>query len=257
MNDSSHTREQLNEIAEAVGERNGWDFSRMQTERDRVPWEYLEIVPRYLRTTDAVLDIGTGGGEKLLTLSQYFEHGIGIDPDPDMIRTARETGSSQSTVAFEEMGAENLGFPDATFDVVLTRHAPIHVPEVTRVLKPGGYFVSQQVGVRNMANIRRAFRTGSDIEYDDEYRSWIDGFTSYGCRITATGTYDVNYWVKNISSLVFWFRAIAGAKEVPAEFSIDRHWQIINRIVSDYSDSRGVRTNEHRTLLIAQKPELG
>ena len=238
MNDSSHTREQLNEIAEAVGERNGWDFSRMQTERDRVPWEYLEIVPRYLRTTDAVLDIGTGGGEKLLTLSQYFERGIGIDPDPDMIRTARENGLSQSNVSFEEMGAEDLGFPDAALDVVLARHAPIHVPEVTRVLKPGGYFLTQQIGAHNMANIRRAFRTGSYIEYDDEYGSCIDAFTRYGCRIIATGAYDINYWVKGIASLVFWFKAIAGANEVPTDFSIDRHRQIINRIVSDYSDSR-------------------
>lgn len=53
--------EELKAIADSVGELHGWDFSRMRTDRDPMPWDYAEIVRGYLRPTDHVLDIATGG----------------------------------------------------------------------------------------------------------------------------------------------------------------------------------------------------
>ncbi len=251
---ADYTYQQLRDIAATVGDRSGWDFSRMQTEREPVPWDYMEIVPRYLQRSDAILDVGTGGGEKLIAFSQSFGTGVGIDPDPEMIGAARENGAAHPNVTFVEMGAETLAFSEATFDVVLTRHAPVCVPEVVRVLKPGGYFVTQGIGAQNMANIREAFGTGSGVQYDEEFRSSIEEFTRLGCRIVATGFYNVRYWVKDIPSLIFWFKAIAGANEVPEGFSIDRDWQAVSRIIAEHSSPGGVLTNEHRTLLVAQKP---
>jgi SAM-dependent methyltransferase len=256
MENSNYTYEQLKDIASSVDDRRGWDFSRMKTEREPVPWEYLEIVPRYLKQTDSVLDVGTGGGEKLLFFSQYFERGVGVDPDPEMIRAARENGAAQSSVTFVEMGAEPLEFPDASFDVVLNRHAPVFVPEVVRVLKPGGYFVTQQVGAKNMDNIRQEFGTGSGVRYAEEHQACIDNLVRHGCRIVTTGDYNVHYWVKDIPSLIFWFKAIAGANPVPEGFSIDRDWQTVRQIISKYWTSSGVLTNEHRNLLIAQKGSM-
>ncbi len=132
---------------------------------------------------------------------------------------------------------------------------PVSVPEVVRVLKPDGYFVSQQAGPNNRANIRQAFDTGSGTRYADDERARIDAFTRPGCRIVATAAYDVRYWVRDIASLIFWFGAIAGANEVPADFSIDRHWRVFQRIIAEYGTPKGVLTNEHRTLLVEQKPQ--
>ncbi len=257
---AEHTRDWLRSVAASVDDRRGWDFSRMQTEREPVPWDYMEVAPHYLKPTDAVLDIGTGGGEKLLAFSPHFEMGVGIDPDPEMIRVAQENGARQPNVTFTEMGAEALAFPDSTFDVVLARHAPTVVPEAVRVLKPGGYFVTQQVGAENMANIREEFGTrrahrgtGPRALHNDDHRARVDGLIKNGCRIVATGAYNVHYWVKDIPSLIFWFKAIAGGNEVPDGFTIDRDWQTVNRIITRYSTANGVLTNEHRTLLIARK----
>ncbi len=61
--------EGLRRIAESVGERSGWDFSRVRDERDPVPWDYSEVVRRYLRPEDRVLDVGTGGGEIFIELA--------------------------------------------------------------------------------------------------------------------------------------------------------------------------------------------
>jgi len=55
------------------------------------------------------------------------------------------------------MYARHLRFSDGSFDVVLNRHAPTEVAEIVRVLRPGGVFITQQVGRRNTENIHSVF----------------------------------------------------------------------------------------------------
>ena len=43
---------------------------------------------RYLRSSDVVLDVGTGAGERLRDLAPSFGRGLGIDTDPGMVRLA-------------------------------------------------------------------------------------------------------------------------------------------------------------------------
>ena len=48
----------------------GWDFSYLdgRLEEGILPWDYKEMVLKYLDPRFQLLDIGTGGGEFLLTL---------------------------------------------------------------------------------------------------------------------------------------------------------------------------------------------
>lgn len=228
----------------------------MSTEIDPVPWDYAEVVARYLRPTDTVLDIGTGGGERLLALSDRYGSAVGVDSDPVMIQVARINAQTTTNVQFEIARAEQLTpLGDRTFDVVLTRHAPIHVPELDRHTKPGGYFISQGIGVRNMANIRHAFNTGSGTRYADELQSTLTAFSQRGWRLVATGEYDVRYWVHDVPSLIFWFKAIAGTNEVPDDFDVATHHDVINTLIQKVVIDRGILTNEHRTLVVVQKPD--
>lgn len=244
---------ELRELSDSVGDRHGWDFSRMAVEREPVPWDYLDVVSRYLQPRDSVLDIGTGGGERLLSLADRFHTAVGVDPDPAMVAAAREHGRHVSHVSFLTMGAGRLELDDDSFDVVLTRHAPTYVPELNRVTKPGGLFICQGVGARNMSNIREAFETGSGTLYDEEEEAVIAELVTRDWRILATASYDVRYWVKDPASLIFWFKAIAGANEVPADFSVSRHAKVINSLIARFASDQGMLTNEARTLLIARK----
>ena len=83
------TLDELKQIVQEVGELKGWDFSRVRIGRDPVLWNYVDVVRQYLRPTDRVLDIGTGGGEIFFSLASYFGEGVGIDMDPEMIETAQ------------------------------------------------------------------------------------------------------------------------------------------------------------------------
>ncbi len=53
----------------------------------------------------------------------------------------------------------------------------------------------------------------------------------------------------DVESLVFWLKAAP----LPEDFDVERHWRAVDRIITDYSTERGIKTNEHRELLIARK----
>jgi hypothetical protein len=41
---------------------------------------------------------------------------------------------------------------------------------------------------------------------------------------------------------------------VPPDFDIERHWQQIDYLLTEYATPRGTETNEHRELLIVRAP---
>ncbi len=43
----------------------GWEFSHIEgkVKEDELPWNYKHIIQKYLKSTDKILDIDTGGGE--------------------------------------------------------------------------------------------------------------------------------------------------------------------------------------------------
>ncbi|MEV4704064.1 class I SAM-dependent methyltransferase [Actinoplanes sp. NPDC049316] len=93
----------------------------------------------------AALDLQTGGGEVLATV-----------PEPPRVLIAVEAWRPNVPVAarnLRPLGASvveagnSLPFRDAVFDLVVSRH-PVRTPwdEVARVLRPGGTFLTQQIG---------------------------------------------------------------------------------------------------------------
>ena len=102
----------------------------------------LEPVP-----TDRALDVGTGGGHAALALAPAVASVAAIDPTPEMLavasRLAVERGAAN--VTFTRAAAGALPFPDASFDVAISRFSVHHWPqpdrafrEMRRVVRPGG-----------------------------------------------------------------------------------------------------------------------
>jgi SAM-dependent methyltransferase len=208
------------------------------------------------------LDVGTGGGEIFLQLAPHFGTGVGIDHNPEMIRVARANTppAVRGRVSFEPMEAEALSFPDAAFETVLNRHASVFAGEVARVLRPGGHFVSQQVGDRNTQRLFDAFGWGSNGAHwaadrarrgrpPQDRASLTEAFARAGCAVVAWGEYDVRYFFQDVASLVFFLKSAP----FPEDFDPDRHWRPLAELVDAARTPRGIETNEHRTLLVARK----
>ena len=131
----------------------GWDFSHMvgRYTVEPLPWDYSQVVKEFLRPGVRLLDMGTGGGEFLLTLGHpYALTSVTEGWAPNLALCKKRLGPLGITVREYDSEKEMpLPFPDGSFDLVLSRHESYHLPEVRRVLKKGGFFVTQQVGGEN------------------------------------------------------------------------------------------------------------
>jgi SAM-dependent methyltransferase len=95
----------------------------------------------------SVLDVATGTGVVALTARLLGARVTALDLTPELLRRARENAAIAEVedVAWHEGDAEDLPFPDASFDVVLSQFGHMFAPrpevatrELLRVLKPGG-----------------------------------------------------------------------------------------------------------------------
>lgn len=106
-----------------------------------------------IKSGDKVLDVGCGTGNLTLTARKYAGpsgSAYGIDASPEMIEVARKKVKHNDGGTVFDVGLiENIGFPEATFGVVICRLVIHHLPddlkrqgfaEILRVLKPGGVF---------------------------------------------------------------------------------------------------------------------
>ncbi len=251
MIETSHTR--LAEICADLGELDGWDFSHMNTERAPTPWNYDEIVSAHLRSDSLLLDLGTGGGEILLSLATECAKAGGIDSSESMISAANRNldRSNATNVTFLLMDNFETGFSDCTFDVITNRHAGFSELEVDRILKPGGLFITQQVGRNNTLNVLAAFDWTPDsfgVGYWDQ--SWQEEIQNMGYEVVTSEQYDVDYWFCDIQSLLFWLKSVP----LLAPFDLDRHFRNVERLIASAWSAKGLKTNEHRKLLVARKP---
>ena len=113
---------------------------------------WLHEIERFLpegRSLD-ILDVGTGTGFFAVLLAQQGHRVEGIDLTPAMLEEARTLAKQRNLdITFREMDAQNLAYPDDTFDVVISRNLTWTLPDPERayaswfrVLKPGGVLLN-------------------------------------------------------------------------------------------------------------------
>jgi SAM-dependent methyltransferase len=99
-----------------------------------------------LRAGERVLDVACGNGNAALAAARRFCQVTGIDYVPELLDRARQRAHAEGLEAtFNEGDAEDLPFPDASFDVVLSTCGAMFAPdqeqtaaELLRVCRPGG-----------------------------------------------------------------------------------------------------------------------
>lgn len=110
----------------------------------------LEIQKYLPKRKLKILDVGCGSGFFTILLGKQGHEVLGTDLTPDMITKSRELAKEEGIdCRFEIMDAENLDFPDETFDVVISRNLTWTLPDAghayeewCRVLKKGGILLN-------------------------------------------------------------------------------------------------------------------
>ena len=138
---------------------------------------WLHEIERFLpegRSLD-ILDVGTGTGFFAVLLAQQGHRVEGIDLTPAMLEEARTLAKQRNLdITFREMDAQNLAYPDGTFDVVISRNLTWTLPDPERayaswfrVLKPGGVLLN--FDAEYAAHVRSHSVQNSKVAPDSPY----------------------------------------------------------------------------------------
>lgn len=143
----------------------GWDFSRLDGRMwsAEPPWDFEGLCAAAMRGAGRVLDLGTGGGERLIRLLASL-------PEPRPQVTATEGWAPNIPVATRNLAPygvdvlphdpetdPSLPLPAASVDLVMNRHEAIDAAEVAHVLRRGGVFLTQQVDGTELPELREIF----------------------------------------------------------------------------------------------------
>lgn len=202
-----------------------------------------------------MLDIGTGGGEVLLSIAEEALLLVGNDLAQGMIETAQynlQATGGHSNVRFLHMDAEKLNFPDHFFNVISSRHSGFSASEVFRVLTQGGVFLTQQVSEHDKFNISEAFGRGQSrgIQPGTLMERYKHELQTAGFHDIQAREYNVVEHYATPEDLMF---LLTHAPIIPDFGKVDTDFERFQQFVNEHHDEKGIRTNSARFMITARK----
>jgi SAM-dependent methyltransferase len=232
---------------------SGWNFSFM-SERWResaLTWDYGQIVRARLPHASSLLDMGTGGGERLSALQPLPRLTCATEDYPPNVPVAQARLAPLGVALVEAASEERLPFADGAFELVINRHASYLPPELLRILRPGGTFITQQVGDQDNLQLNTlldAPAPADDADWNLLYATHAlaqAGFAIVDQREEFPATV-----FADIGAVVFYLRVISW--QIPG-FSVesyrDRLWALHRRM----QEQGGLVIQSHRFLIEARK----
>ncbi|GIP30185.1 methyltransferase [Paenibacillus sp. J23TS9] len=237
-----------------VGRMNGWDFSRLNVTVEGAAWDFYDEVISLCKPGDILLDIGTGGGESLLSISDSALLLVGIDHSKGMMETAANNldKSARSNVRFLQMEASQLQFPPDFFNMISCRHSEFYAGEAARVLGSDGVFLTQQVSEHDKMNLKQAFGRGQAWESRKGTLKarYITELKEAGFSRIQSLEYNATEYYQTPEDLVFLLKY---TPIVPDFGQNEMDFQILRQFIEEHQSEKGIRTNSERFMIIARK----
>ena len=232
----------------------GWDFSYLdgRWESECLSWDYARIVNKYKRNTDILLDMGTGGGEFILKLGHPY-HLISVTEgwEPNLLLCKERLEPLDITVRC--VGDDDkLEYPNEQFDLVINRHESFDVAEVYRVLKPGGYFITQQVGGQNDRDLVEKLLGDIPLPFPNHNLMHnAEILKNVGFTILEQMEEMTEMKIFDLGAVVYFAKQCVW--EFP-DFSVNKYFKKLKAIGEEINQKGYLSNKEHRFLIVARKP---
>lgn len=239
---------------EEIAYIHGWDFSHIDgryAEGNDLPWDYRAVIGEFLRPETNLLDIDTGGGEFLLSLEHPYQNTAAMENYPPNVALCNETLLPLGIDFRPGNGKGNYPFENNQFNLVINRHGDWNAKEIYRILKPGGLFISQQVGAENDRDLVKLLCGETEIPFPKQYLdATSEAFRKAGFRILHGEEAFRPIRFFDVGALVWFARIIPW--EFPG-FSVDSHQDELLHAQKILEECGSIDGQAHRFLLIAQK----
>jgi SAM-dependent methyltransferase len=202
----------------------GWDFSHLDGRmvEEQAPWSYSTRAAELLRRASAVIDLGTGGGERLLKLQEYWPRKVVATEDyPPNFRLATERLSAVGAhvVDVPLTDYDPMPFADGEFDLVLNRHSGFNAREVARILAPGGRFLTQQVHGLWAHDLIGAFDARPQWP-EASLEKYVPQLRAAGMIVDDTQEWSGKLAFTDVGAIVYYLRAVPW---LVSGFSVETH----------------------------------
>lgn len=231
----------------------GWDFSYLDGRmiEEQPPWSYTERACALMADAGSLLDMDTGGGERLLGMRPHWPSKVVATeeyPPNFKLATDRLTplGVRVVNVCWDD---KPLPFADGEFDLVLNRHAAFAADEVARILRTGGSFLTQQVHGLWAHDLLAAFDASPQWP-DATPATYLPQLEGAGLAIVKVQEWSGALTFLDVGAIVYYLKAVPW---LVSGFSVETHLPYL-LVLQNKIEAQGKLTFSARKYIIeAQK----
>lgn len=238
----------------------GWDFGPLDGRliADDPPWDFDQICLDEMAESNSCLDMGTGGGERLIELINRLNQARPPGESAPKITASEgwEPNVPLATSALEDYEVDvarydsdhhpEMPFAAGAFALVMNRHESYDIAEVARVLAPGGLFLTQQVDGTEAQEFRDLFGGGLG-DLSQQLEPCRDRVEGQNLTIEAARKWQGTMRFTDVEAVIEYLAYIPW--DVPG-FSVMPNLDVLGRLAKSRNP---IEVTQKRFLIVARK----
>jgi SAM-dependent methyltransferase len=232
----------------------GWDFSWFEgrATEERPPWGYARLMGERMGGVGCALDIETGGGEVLASVPRPPGVLVATESWPPNVAVARRRLAPLGAHVVAVADAPTLPFVTGAFDLVVSRHPVVILwDEIARVLRPGGRYLSQQIGAGTNRELTDFMMGPQPVDQRRSTGSLRAAAEAAGLEVVHLQSCELRVEFYDVAAVVHFLKKVHWT--VP-DFSVGRYDERLRAVHGRIEGQGAFVSTAQRVLLEARKP---